>query len=77
MRLKTTLLLFIISINLIAQKRIYGLITDSGSKSPIQFVNIGIINTTVGTASFEDGTFEIDIPDKYVGKRLRFSAIGY
>ena len=77
MKLKTTLLLFIISINLIAQKRIYGLVINSESKSPIEFVNIGIVNTTVGTASFEDGTFEIEIPNEYLGKRLTFSAIGY
>ena len=77
MKLKTTLLFFIISINLFAQKRIYGLVIDSEIKSPIEFVNIGIVNTTVGTASFEDGTFEIEIPDEYAGKRLTFSAIGY
>jgi hypothetical protein len=57
------------------QGRLKGRITDSNSV-PLPFVNIIIPETSFGTSSKEDGTYEIrSIPaGKY---KVRFSAVGY
>ena len=79
----TTLYLFICffnSINLFAQTNSHGSITgtvlDQITGKPLFYANVFLANTTIGTASDEDGKFKIDnIP---VGKyQLVASVIGY
>ncbi len=60
-----------------SQTIIKGLIIDKSTQQAIPYVNIGIEGTAIGTASYEDGTFKISIPDKYQNDSLTFSAIGY
>jgi hypothetical protein len=71
-----TLLFQALHINLLAQVKLNGIVVNENGKC-IPFVNIGIENTTVGTASYEDGTFQIEIPSDFSEDSLTFSAIGY
>lgn len=46
-------------------------------KTGVPYANIGILNTTIGTISDENGFFEIMIPWQYESKSILFTAIGY
>lgn len=63
--------------NVFCQIRIEGKVISGTKKEPIPFANIGIINSTVGTNSFEDGSFTISIPKAYQNDTLIFAALGY
>lgn len=56
---------------------IHGKILDSGSQSPIGYVNIGIIGKDVGTVSNEQGNFTITLDSQYNRDTLKFSMIGF
>lgn len=60
-----------------SQRLISGTVVDQTTKEPIAYVNIGIINTRVGTSSFEDGSFSIYLPIENLHDRLTFTSIGY
>ncbi|MDX1939816.1 MAG: carboxypeptidase-like regulatory domain-containing protein [Saprospiraceae bacterium] len=60
-----------------ADFQVAGTIKDRDTKQAIPYVNIGIPGTSIGTASYEDGTFSLHIPDKYLKDTIYFSAIGY
>jgi hypothetical protein len=69
---------FLISFNCIAQEfNIKGILVNEKDRSPIAYANIGILNTSVGTISNEDGTFELKIPEKFRREHLLFAALGY
>lgn len=59
------------------QKIIQGQVIDELSKEPLVFTNIGILNTSIGTVSNENGEFSIIIPDSLKEKSLTFSFVGY
>ena len=63
--------------NLYSQKIIRGKVIEQQSNIPISFVNIGIVNSSIGTISNQDGTFIIKIPESRLGDTVTFSAIGY
>src|SRR5688572_6268440 len=54
-----------------------GKVVEHSTKSPIGYVNIGILNSPIGTISNEDGTFSIRIPPAHGGDSLTFSMLGY
>jgi hypothetical protein len=54
-----------------------GLIIDSQTKKPIDFVNLGILNKNEGTVSNENGEFSIEISKKYINDSLTISHINY
>ena len=54
-----------------------GKVMDQSTKSPIGYVNIGILNSPIGTISNEDGTFSVSIPAAHGGDSLIFSMLGY
>ena len=54
-----------------------GVVLNEDDKSPIAYANIGMLNTSVGTISNPDGTFEIHIPAKHQNDSLLFSALGF
>ena len=68
---------FIISLPLHSQSIIEGKVLNLADKNPISFVNIGIVNSSVGTISNEDGSFYMRIPEKYSDDTVIFSALGY
>lgn len=70
-------LLTLATINVYAQKLVSGTVISEQSKEPLAFANIGILNSTVGTFSFEDGSFNLIIPKDKQDDQLTFSALGY
>lgn len=69
--------LLLISHLSISQVVLRGTVIDEKRQIPIAYANIGIINTSVGTISNADGSFEIYIPKKLEAEPIIFSAIGY
>lgn len=66
-----------IHVPLKGQILISGKVLRAGGNQPIAYVNIGIVNTGVGTISDEDGSFSIKIPLRYTNAKLSLSALGY
>ena len=72
------LILFIITVQFsYSQTIIKGKVLDQSVGKPIAYANIGIVNTSVGTISNEDGTFALKLPDRNKYDSVLFSAIGY
>lgn len=46
-------------------------------QNSIQYANIGIAGTRIGTVSKSDGAFELEIPDSLATQNLRVSFVGY
>ena len=74
--------LLILSIGLFLCSEIYGQSTIGGkvistNGSPIPYVHIGIRGENVGTVSFEDGSFTLQIPEAHQNRNLTFSAVGF
>jgi hypothetical protein len=61
----------------LGQKVIEGKVLEVHSNTPISYVNIGIVNSAVGTISNEDGTFVINITEAHLSDTITFSALGY
>lgn len=77
MKMFLVLLLFLnTSISLFGQD-VSAQIKDFASKRPIEYVNIGIINTKIGTVSDSLGFFKISLKNVLDIDILRISAIGY
>ncbi len=65
-------------INLNAQNiTVKGRITNAENGNPIEFANIGVENTYLGTASDLNGEFTIELSNALKGKILRVSAVGF
>jgi len=54
-----------------------GIIMDSKTQAPIEFVNIGIQNKNKGTISNLDGKFHLEIPKKFSKDSLTISHVNY
>ncbi len=78
---KIKLILLFLSIsytsNFAANITISGKITNSKTKQPIEFANISIKGTTIGTITNTDGEFEILIPGKFKNRQIFVSYVGY
>jgi hypothetical protein len=60
-----------------SQFTVEGCILDSENDEPISYAHIGIPAEHVGTASTQDGTFALELDQKYCDDTLHVSAIGY
>ncbi len=56
---------------------IKGKVVHAESNRPVSYTNIGLEGTFYGTASDEDGNFELKIPEELAGKDIYFSAVGF
>jgi hypothetical protein len=54
-----------------------GRVVDANTKNPIPYTNIGIKNRGIGTASREDGFFNLSVENLYKSEDVIFSALGY
>ena len=61
----------------VSQIVLTGKTINSKDGTAIPFVNIGILNSDVGTISDEDGSFLIKITKQHATSSLYFSALGY
>ncbi|MEZ5083926.1 MAG: carboxypeptidase-like regulatory domain-containing protein [Bacteroidales bacterium] len=76
MKLFCTLVLLLLTFVLYAQN-IDGKVVDLSSGQPLVYVNIGIINTSKGTITDENGDFNLDVGGLFLNSKVRFSVIGY
>ena len=60
-----------------SQILIAGKIIDAINLKPIEYVNVGIKEKNIDTISKEDGSFRINIPQKYQSDSLTISCVGY
>lgn len=54
-----------------------GKVINAETNQPISYTNIGLEGTLYGTASNEEGSFELKIPEDLISKNIFFSAIGF
>lgn len=60
-----------------AQLIIKGKVLEKANEKTVSYVNIGVLNSTIGTISNSDGSFSITISAAHLEENLLFSAIGY
>ncbi len=65
-----------VGFNTTAQTILNGKVTGS-SGQPISYANIGILNSSTGTLSNADGSFNLIVPDSLQERSVTFSAIGF
>ena len=55
------LLLYIcfFNISLAQKKEVSGIVLSSETNLPIEFINVGVVNSTVGTITDSQGTFKL------------------
>lgn len=84
--MKTYIILFsilVLSVHAYAQTTvkvagtIKGKVIHAKSNEAISYTNIGIEGTFFGTASDEEGNFELKIPEEMVASKIFFSAVGF
>ncbi|GAF03491.1 carboxypeptidase-like regulatory domain-containing protein [Saccharicrinis fermentans] len=72
------ILLFIIGKVLTAQNfTVTGTVINAETGAAVEFANIGIEGTYLGTASDMDGNFEIKLSEALLEKQISISAVGY
>lgn len=54
-----------------------GKVINAESNQPVSYTNIGLEGTLYGTASDEEGNFELKIPQDLESKNIFFSAVGF
>lgn len=60
-----------------AQFKIHGQVINKQTKEAISYANIGIRYASIGTLSNADGSFTLNVPEKYNNDTLYFSALGF
>jgi len=76
MKLTSTIFLFFLTLQLQAQL-ISGKVIDSSSEKPLEYVNLGVIDTPIGITTNEKGEFSLDIKGQSPKAIVRISMIGY
>ena len=76
-KLLSGLILFSVLTSLHGQNEISGIVLNTTSKQPVEYVNIGIVGKNVGTVADENGKFSLLIESQYQNDSLLFSCIGY
>lgn len=54
-----------------------GIILDRLTSTPIPSASIGILNSSIGTVTNQDGEFRLVIPDSLMSSKIHFSSLGY
>lgn len=76
MKLISTIFLFLLTLQLQAQL-ISGKVIDSSSEKPLEYVNLGVIDTPLGITTNEKGEFSLDVKGQSLKAIVRISMIGY
>jgi hypothetical protein len=56
---------------------IKGQVIDQTTNEPVAYTNIGIEGTFYGTASDDNGNFQLKVPEEMISKQIYFSSVGY
>ncbi|MDR3260770.1 MAG: carboxypeptidase-like regulatory domain-containing protein, partial [Tannerella sp.] len=54
-----------------------GILYDQTTREPLVYASVGIVNSSIGTVSNQNGEFRLLIPDSLYRSKIRFSHIGY
>lgn len=54
-----------------------GRIVDAETNQPVEFANIGVVGTYMGTASDFDGNYILEIGESFSNYKVQISAVGY
>lgn len=82
-KLLILLTIFIIAVSTVAQngsqivQTVKGKVVDLATNEGVPFTNISIEGTLYGTASNQDGEFELKIPEEMADGEIKFSAVGF
>lgn len=75
---KITLMLLFVSISGFAQNiTLKGKVLDAETDKPVEFANLGIEGSFIGTATDFNGEFELKISEEFSSYTIRISAVGY
>ena len=77
MRSGFILLICLLTSTLLQAQVISGKVCDAGSGNPLEYVSIGVINTTAGTITNELGKFSFETKGLSPDATVRFSMIGF
>jgi len=77
MKIITTIILCFLSFSFLAQNEIEGIVQDSETKTPIPYVNIGIVRKNIGTVSDGEGKFNLRYPSALANDTIKLSSLGY
>lgn len=58
-------------------RTIRGKVVNTATNEPVSYTNVGIEGTFYGTASDENGNFELKIPEEMISGKIFFSSVGY
>jgi hypothetical protein len=75
--MRLTFLFFILWSNSLFGQTFSGIILNSESNSPVEFVNIGIKGENIGTTSDSKGHFTLSIDSLFDNDSLLFSSVGF
>ena len=71
-------LILLVSCSAFAQNiTLKGKVVDAETNQPVEFANLGIVNSFVGTATDFNGEFELIISEDFKSYTVRISAVGY
>jgi len=74
----TVLLTIVLSGQLNAQNiEIKGKIVDAETNQPVEFANIGVVGTYMGTATDFDGNYMLTVGESFVNYKVQISAVSY
>jgi len=54
-----------------------GILYDQVTNDPIEYGSVGVVGSTMGTITNQDGEFRLALPDSLLQSAVRFSHIGY
>lgn len=58
-------------------KTLKGKVVNQHTNEALSYTNIGLEGTFYGTASNDEGNFELKIPEEFLSKNIYFSAVGF
>lgn len=56
---------------------IEGILTDKSTQEPIVYATVGIVGSSIGSVSNQEGRFRLHLPDSLRHRQIGFSHIGY
>ncbi|MFK8061453.1 MAG: carboxypeptidase-like regulatory domain-containing protein [Polaribacter sp.] len=75
---KLSCFLFLISTSFFAQKiNFSGKLLDVDTKEPIVYANLSFLDSNKGISTTEEGTFSMNLPEKYLNSKIHISCLNY
>jgi len=71
-------LLLFVAMGMSAQSfEVHGRIVDAETNKPVEFANLGVVGTYLGTASDFDGYYTLSVGEEFKNFKVQISAVGY